>query len=330
MSKRKNAKNIAYFCVILILVLVMLYSGLQILESTVFHSQQQDDAHVSKTIIRNGVEYFPRQDITVLMVLGIDRYGVVQSSGSYNNPGDSDMVALLVFDDVREVCDVLYLNRDTMLEIPVLGIGGKQAGTIFGQLALSHTYGSGLEDSCENVKNTLEAFLPGLTIDYYVSMHMDAISILNDSVGGVTVTVTDDFSDVDPSILMGSFTLKGEQAIQYVRTRKDVGDQKNVTRMERQQAYIRSFLDAFHKQVESSDSYLINTFEEVSPYIVTDCSTNTLIGLFDRYSDYAIGEFITPEGENIMGDQYYEFYADDEALDELILQLFYAEKMNKT
>ena len=326
MSRRKSAKKIACLCVILILVLVMVYSGLQVLESTVFYKQEQEDAYQPQTIIRDGVEYFPRQDITVLMILGIDRFGAVEDSGSYNNTGDADMVTLLIFDDAREVCDILYLNRDTMLEMPVLGIGGKEAGTYYGQLALSHTYGSGLEDSCENVKKTLERFLPGLSIDYYVSMHMDAISLLNDAVGGVTVTVTEDFSDVDPTIKMGEMTLTGEQAIYYVRTRKDLGDQKNVTRMERQKEYINNFLELFRAKSDSSETFLIKTYDEIAPYVVTDCSSSTLVSLMSRYSDYSIGRFVTPEGDNVIGEKYYEFYVDEEALDDLILELFYAEK----
>lgn len=327
MKKRTNAGKIAYFSIILILILVMLYSGLRIVESTIFYNKSiPQDQRVSKTIERNGVAYFPRQDITVLMVLGVDRYGIAQPSGSYNNTCDADMVMLLIFDETNEKYDVLYLNRDTMVEMPVLGIGGKQAGTMFGQLALSHTYGSGMKDSCENVKKTLEAMLHGLSVDYYVSMRMDAISILNDSVGGVPVEVVDDFSDVDPSIPMGAHVLKGEQAISYVQTRKDVGDQKNITRMERQQEYVRNFIEAFRNCTETDAEFVLKTYEQVSPYIVTDCSANTLSSMLSRFSDYSQGEIYTPAGENVLGETYYEFYADEEALDSLILQLFYAPK----
>ena len=56
-------------------------------------------------------------------------------------------------------------------------------------------------------------FLPGLIIDYYVSMNMDAIGILNDAVGGVRVLVEDDFSEVDASIPMGITRLEGRQAL---------------------------------------------------------------------------------------------------------------------
>jgi LCP family protein required for cell wall assembly len=305
----------------------MMYSGLQILESTVFSpTPDQSETQPSKTIIRDGKAYFPRQDITVVMVLGIDRYGPMVSSGSYNNPGDADMIALLIFDETNKNCSVLYINRDTMMEMPVLGIGGKEAGTRFAQVTLSHTYGSGLQDSCENVKKTLEAFLPGMTVDYYVSMHMDAISTLNDAVGGVKVNVKDDFSDVDPTITKGEMILKGEQALLYVRTRKDVGDQKNITRMERQQEYVGSFLESFRACAKDSASFTLKVFEQVSDYITTNSSVTTLSGIMDRYLEYPIVKMVTPKGENVMGETYFEFYADEEALDDLVLELFYAEK----
>ena len=78
--------------VILILVLVFLISGLQFLESTVFHPAGSQQGIKDKTIIRDGVEYFPRQDMTVILVAGIDEDGPMVSSGSYNNPGEADMV----------------------------------------------------------------------------------------------------------------------------------------------------------------------------------------------------------------------------------------------
>lgn len=326
MKKRMRIIDIASAVLILLLVIVMLYSGLQILESTVLRTGTDEQGFVSKTITRDGVSYYPRQDITVVMVLGIDQYGPVAQSEGYINPGAADMAMLLIFDDQDESCAVLQLNRDTMLEMPVLGVGGKAAGTYFGQLALSHTYGSGLEDSCENTRTTISNFLYGIRIDYYVAMNMDAISILNDAVGGVTVNVTDDFSQVDPTIGMGQVTLHGEQAIRFVRTRKDVGDQLNLSRIDRQKEYVGSFLKKFRSAYKNDLTFAANTYDQILPYIVTDCSLNTITSLMDRYGDYEIREVVTPKGENVMGEEYYEFYVDEEALDELILRLFYTRK----
>ena len=327
MRKHKSINGFVIACVVLALVLVMLYGGLQILESTVLlPGSGAAELGATKTITRDGIDYFPRQDITVVMVLGIDQYGPVESSNYYRNNGSADSIMLLVFDETNEECTVLYLNRDTMVNMDVLGVKGTYAGTTYGQLALAHTYGQGLEDSCDNVKNTIMNFLHGLTIDYYVAMNMDAIPILNDAVGGVTVTVVDDFSKVNPSITKGELTLRGDQVIDFVRTRKDVGDQRNVTRMERQKEYVDNFLQALYEKRNEDLNFVVATYEDIAPYIVTDCSVDTLNNLLSRYMDFEIKNVVSPEGTSIVVDGHYEFHADEEKLDALIVDLFYAPK----
>lgn len=327
MSKRKTRSRVVFALVILILVLIMIYSGLQILEATVFRDAQSGgDSRASKTITRDGVDYFPRQDITVIMVLGIDEEGLVQSSGFNRNYEEADMVMLLILDKKDETYSILALDRDTMVEMPTLDENGKQSGTYYGQLALSHTYGEGLEDSCENSRTTVSNLLYGITIDHYVSMKLDAIAIANDAVGGVTVTVTDDFSAVDESLVMGEITLHGTQAQTFVRSRKNVSDQLNTSRMKRQEEYMSGFMAALHDKLSQNSTFGYDLYDQVSKYVVTDCSVAVLGGLMQRCAEYTLKEIVTPEGEKLLGEKYYELYLDEEALDDLILRLFYAEK----
>ena len=327
MKKKTSFHDVATFFILLVLILVILYSGLQILESSVLLTEEGPAETVkTKTVTRNGVDYFPRQDITVLMVLGIDQFGPVESSHYYRNSGSADSVMLIVCDETNKTYTVLYLNRDTMVDMNVLGVRGEYAGTVYGQLALAHTYGTGLEDSNLNVRSTLMNFIHGMTIDYYVAMNMDALPVLNDAVGGVTVNVKDDFSEVNPSITMGELTLRGDQVIDFVRTRKDVGDQKNVTRMARQREYVDGFLKKLMSNEQENLEFALKLYENVSPYIVTDCSAETLSGMLDRYADFTLAEVVTPEGESAVVDGHYEFYVDEEKLDELIIRLFYAPK----
>lgn len=326
MKNRKQTKELIFFAVILILVLVILYSGLRILESTVLRPEQQTVVVERKTVTHGGVDYFPRQDVTTVLVLGIDQFGPVSDSGTYNNHGAADMNLLLIFDEASETCHILHFNRDTMVEMPVLGLGGRQAGTLYGQLALAHTYGTGLTDSCENSRETISNLLHGIKIDYYVAMHMDAIAILNDAVGGVRVNVRDDFSKVDETIPMGSVLLSGDQALTFVRTRANVGDQLNVSRIERHKEYLNGFAAAFRAAREENPELLVEAYDQVSPYLITDCSVNAISGMIERYGDYAVGEVISPAGENVRGEKYYEFYLDEEAFEELTLRLLYAPK----
>ena len=322
MNRKAYAKKIAYISVILVLVLVIIISGLRILESTVFSQQEDGEVINSGIYTADGVDYLQRTDVTVVLLLGIDERGKVTASESYNNTGEADMVTLLVFNETTKKCDILCLNRDTMLEMPALGLGGKDAGTFYGQLALAHTYGSGLKDSCKNTRTAVSDFLKGIEIDYYMALNMDAIALLNDAVGGVKVNVQEDFSDVDDTIPLGEHTLMGEQALHYVRVRKDIGDEKNISRMERQSEYMKGFLTAF-KAANEQEGFALDTYSAVTDYMVTDFTTKSISNLLNRYGDYELGQILTPEGENLIKDGHYQFVADEKKLEKLVLQLFF-------
>ena len=325
MNKKADIKRILSVCLIVVLSFVILFSGARILNILLARKTPVDPTE-SKTIERNGVKYFPRQDITVMLVMGIDEFGPVKASESYNNTGEADMVALVIFDETNKQMDILYINRDTMVEMPVLGVGGKNAGTTVAQLALSHTYGSGLEDSCENTKTAVSDLLYGLYINYYVAMNMDAIPILNDAVGGVKVNVVDDFSDVNPEILQGETILMGQQALDYVQIRREVGDQKNTSRMDRQKEYMQSFLQSFTGKAQGSDTFVLETYDQVADYIVTDLVAASMSSIWSKYADYTLDEVVTLEGENIVKDGHYQYILDENALDALILRMLYTPK----
>ena len=323
----KQRKILILVLAAILLTGIVLYGGLLFWESTVLYPENGEEAvSSSKTVVTDGKSYFPRQDITVILLMGIDEDGPVRDSLSYNNMGEADMVALLILDEKEENCKILTLNRDTMMSIPILGLGGKTAGTKVAQLALAHTYGSGLEDSCENTRKTVSDFLQGIAIDYYIAMNRDGVAILNDAVGGGTVTVTGDFAGAEEPIPTGRVTLRGNQALTFVQTRKGIGDNLNLSRMERQKAYMEGYVKAFKEQVRKDENLVLSTYEAVAPYIVSDLPLSTLSGLAERCRDYSVERIISPEGRNVLGEQYYEFYVDEQKLDRLVLELFYAPK----
>ena len=320
---RRILLRIALVCIALILVLGIVYSGLRIWESTVFLSNQ--DFEVSKkTITKNGVDYFPRQDINVILMMGIDQEGPVTASEEPNHGNAVDMIMLMIFDEKTEQYTLLNVNRDTMLDVPMLNEKGHDAGSWYGQLAYSHIYGTGVEDSCENTKRTVSKLFGGINIDYYIAMNVDGVDVLNDAVGGVTVNIVDDFSQIDPDLKMGMFTLRGRQARTFVQSRHNVGEHLNLNRIERQMEYSTRFLETFREK--ANDSFVLSTYEKIAPYIVSDLPVSTLTGMVTRYQNYELAETLSLEGNNVLGEKYYEFYPDQEKLEELTLQLFYAPK----
>ena len=102
----------------------------------------------------NGEPYTPRKGVTSVLVIGVDTLGKAVGSDSYNNSEKADFLALIVFDDKNEKYTVLHINRDTMADVPMLDITGKEMGKLYTQLAIAHTYGDGLVSSC---KNTVKA-----------------------------------------------------------------------------------------------------------------------------------------------------------------------------
>ncbi len=320
---RKQVKNALFIAVILILVLVVLYSGLRILESTLFLHVPAEV--VSKTITHDGVKYYPRQDITVVLVMGINQSGKVVPT-EFNNGGPADMLMLMIFDEKTETCNVLSLNRDMMVDMPVLNETGRSVGIFNGQLGYAHTFGDGMEVSCENVRRTVSNMLHGVNVDYYFSMNMDAISVLNDAVGGVTVNIVDDFSAVTDSLPMGQVTLMGQQAVTFVQARWYVSDHLNINRMERHKEYMRNFVPALQEKLEKQPGFVVEAYEKVSDFIVTDCTVQILSRLEADYGDYEVDRFLSFEGDNVLGEEYYEFYADEEKMMDLILELFFDPK----
>ena len=95
----------------------------------------------------NGTEYELKENIRTLLVLGLDKFDDVEAVEGYTNDKQADFVMLLVIDDSEKTVTALHINRDTMSDVPILGIAGEKIGMVNQQLALAHTYGNGREVS---------------------------------------------------------------------------------------------------------------------------------------------------------------------------------------
>mgnify|MGYP001092375232 FL=1 len=331
--KKRNTKKI-FVLIIFLLVFVCVVLGVFFWESKQKQEAMLVQAEIDEParkrregwVERDGVWYAPKQDQETMLLIGMDKMDPLEASESYNNNAQSDFLLLAIFDNTKETTTLLHINRDTMAQIPVLGVTGQPAGSITGQLALAHTYGSGLQDSCVNTVNAVSDFLYGIKIDHYVAMTMGAVPYINDLVGGVPVTVLDDFSGIDDSLVEGeTITLKGEQALHYVRIRSGLEDSSNLNRMKRQQQYLESMAEQIGK-LDEDFSVSPQQISTISKYIISDCSIDTLSRMAEQFVDYPLQEMQDIQGEAIVGEEYMEFYADEAALQEQILDLFYEVK----
>lgn len=282
-------------------------------------------------IVYNGREYIKKSDVESYLLMGIDREGEAVSVGTYIGGGQADSQLLIVIDNEEKSCSILQINRDTITKVDVLGVFGDIVGWSNEQIALAHGYGEGLEDSCENAVRAVSNLLHGAEITGYAAVNMDGIAICNDMVGGITVTIEDDFSQMDESLVQGeTITLEGEQALHFIRGRMTVGDGTNASRMRRQRMYMNAFADKFTQQASENMNLIIDMYNAIQPYTVTDISGKTVSRLAKKCREYTSNGIVTIKGETRIGKRYIkeheEFYPDEDSLMQTVLKLFYIEK----
>lgn len=263
--------------------------------------------------------YVPKDSLETILIMGIDQKE--DGSEERQNAEQADFLALVVLDKEKESYQILHLNRDTMTEIPQTDAFGEVYGHIEGQLTLAHTYGNDDKVRCRNTVNTVENLLYGINIDHYLSMTMDAVAILNDSIGGVEVQLMDDFSELDETFVKDAVvTLRGEQALAYVQARGSLEDSSNLHRMERQKQYISALLAKMGTyDLENNTDALM----QVNEYLVSDCTIDQLSRWVERLGSYTYEGTVSPEGEAFVGETFMEFHIDEQALQELVVGMFY-------
>ncbi len=281
------------------------------------------ETNTQNYVTYNGEQY-RKKDVVNLLIMGIDNETEAEDSGFYYNDGRADFLALVSVDVFTKSYKVLHLNRDTITDIKVYGVRGEYVETRQEQLALAHTYGDGLKESCEYTEDAVSTLLDGITIDYYLSLNIPALAILNDEAGGVPITFDRDYTDISQEFVKGStVTLTGEQALKLVRSRKDVDDGTNVSRMQRQMLYVDAFITQIAKCAAEDGEFLTNAFEKIADYTVTDCSVSTFGRLFGYVSDYTCTANRGLDGEAIKGETYMEFHVNEEKKTALIMEWFY-------
>ena len=323
---KKPGTKLKAVCVLLIAIaaLLGLYCGGRWLETRGNNPEARGDYQERKanetTVTYDGIVYRQRKNLSSILLMGIDH-------ASGETGGQADFLQLIVIDDTARTLKRLSIDRDTMTPITVLGVLGNRSGVRTAQVSLSHGFGDGKEQSCELAAEAVSNLLLGMPVDFYLAMNLDGIAALNDMVGGVTVTLADDFSTQDPAMTQGTtLTLHGDQAEIYVRSRRDVGVGTNEARMARQEQFITKLFAQLDAQMRSDQQFSGTMFDTLSPYLTTSVGRGRLINAVWLAKDYARLEPLSITGTHRVGsDGFMQFYADEASLYETVLDLFYEE-----
>lgn len=281
-----------------------------------------------RTITWKDKEYQYNSLITTILYAGLDSTDPLKASETYSNKARADSVSVVILDKKKKKMSILALNRDTMTEIRRYTRTGEDMGTYVSHLGYAYSYGDGGEVSCENLKEAVEKLL-GISIDEYAVTNQPSITSINDLVGGVTVTVpNDDLAAMYPELKKGAVvTLDDSNVKDFLQHRDTAADFSNEGRIERQQAYVTAYVDLLKDRLASEPDQLWQEIGQMNDYLQTSITKNkylSLARLLEKVS-FTDADYYRPTGKDSAGELHDEFYVDEDALQQLVIDLFYEE-----
>ena len=288
--------------------------------------EQSEELAVLGSLKLNGNIYSYYHDFETYLIMGTDKTGA--DSKVYQG-SMSDFLMLVIVDKTDNNYSFLPINRDTMSEVRLIQDDGTGAATAELQLCTAHWYGGNAGQSCANTVESISKLFGGLKIDGYYAIPMDEIPKLNHSVGGVTVTLLEDFQDIDRQMKKGeTLALSDEQAYRYIHDRYGVGDEKNTSRMKRQQQYMEAFFTKAKEKAKSDKAYVGQLFREFEQTATTNLTAKKISGLTNRLIKGTQKGFFEIKGTSKIGKalgdgiDHAEFYPDKESIIDVMTKIY--------
>ncbi|GGK33347.1 transcriptional regulator LytR [Caldalkalibacillus thermarum] len=160
-----------------------------------------------------------------ILLLGVDNEG-----GKF--VGRSDVLMLAIVNPELEKVSLLSIPRDTYTKIVGKGVYDK----------INHAYAYGIKTALDTVEHFLD-----VPIDYYMVVNFDGFRDFINVLGGLKIEAERDMyhhyviDNITIDIRQGETVLNGDEALYYVRFRKDA--EGDFGRNRRQQQVIRAVLD---------------------------------------------------------------------------------------
>ncbi len=238
-GKRRRVLTVVVAALV-VLVLVVVGGGFLVYEHLNHNIKSLDTTKALGTDRPSA--YVPKtptpQDPLNILLLGSDtRQGKGNHIGG-QTPGLSDTTILLHINADRTRAYGVSIPRDSMVQRPTcLSKDGKTQ--IPGALSMfNEAYALGGAGCTER---TVEQ-LTGIRIDHFVVVDFNGFKHMVDALGGVQVCVPKPVHDTIGHIDLpaGTYTVTGQQALDYVRVRHDISANGDIGRMRRQQAFLAS------------------------------------------------------------------------------------------
>lgn len=344
MNKKRLKKIVLVIGAVFLAVLILAVAAYNIIrlsgkkslsddEKSVVAGKNIKGASIYDSFNDKDTEYKYNTDLVNVLVLGIDSDKKVSQINANGDMGQSDALYLVSFNLKKNKINVFGIPRDSMSEVEVYDTNNKLYAISRLQIAVQYAYGNNCERSCELTAKAVSGIMYGIPVDRVCVFNYDAVSVINDAVGGVEVTFENDFTDesgeeIDPEFKKGNtITLTGEQAGYFLRERDCTIAESAMDRLSRQEQYISKLADKFKKKIKSKPLKALDIVSELkkNDSIYTDLSSSEIMFLATmlKKADFSMDNVITLQGNVEMGEEYEEYNLDTSAIRQMILDNFY-------
>ncbi len=275
-----------------------------------------------------GKVYAYNENILSFLCMGIDVDHVLSEQQQGWNSGQADALFLLVLNPDTQRMSVIAIDRNTMTDVDMYDQDNLFLGTVQAQVNLAHGYGDGREGSAENQVKAVSHLMYELPIHGYCAINLPAIYILNDTIGGVDVSILDDFTSEYFSFTPGEIVhLDGRLAYAYIRYRDEDVPESARMRLGRQKQYLLAYVEKAKQEFAKDITLPVKLFTAAAPSMVTNLTVDEVMYLASEAVKYTFSEddLITLPGVTDTSGEFDEFYVDQDALKQIIIDVFYTE-----
>lgn len=268
-------------------------------------------------VYHNGKAYYYNKELINILLIGVDKENSIDKKGN-----QADAIYLVSADFKNKKAYIIAISRNTLTDIEIYDMNGEFLDTEYKQICLSYAYGSDNQDSSRLTSKAVSRLLYNIPINGYYTVFMDAIGEIVNSVGGVSVTVPEDMTEVVENWKKGAkVTVKGDNAIKYLQYRQDSSEE----RLQRQKQFISSFVSSAKKAVGKDISLPFDMYKKLAKDTVTDVDATSAVYLASEIikADF---EILQVPGKVGFDGTYETFETDEEALYEQVLDVFYKVK----
>lgn len=286
----------------------------------------QNKKNAESSIIYDGKAYQKKENLTTILVLGIDQRGSIESgTGKAGSNGQSDMMWVVAIDKDTDEIQVITIPRETAVDVDEYYVNGKFYRTVNEQICLQYAYGRNSQEGCELAKEKVEELL-GIPMDYYCAFSMEAIPTIVDAVGGVTVTMTEDYEIPEHTYSTGeTVTLTGEEAYEFVHFRDIERYGTNLERMARQKEFLKALVPAVKSKLKKNWFLPFQMYRDLEDCMTTDIPMRKLpsFAWTAMKSDLDVENILRIPGEDIHVEKYDQYIVEENELKQLMVDIFY-------